>query len=312
MADRHAAVADAPAGNWVDRWAPAAFRPYMRLARMDRPIGAWLLFWPCVWAAALAAGAMGRPWPSPWFILLFGIGALVMRGAGCTYNDLVDRDIDVKVARTASRPLPSGQVTARGALVFLAAQLAVGLAVLLRFDWATVAVGAASLLPVATYPFMKRVTWWPQVVLGLCFAWGALVGWSAETGGLAAPALMLYLAGILWIVGYDTIYALQDIEDDALVGVRSTARLFGEGVRPAVALFYGLTALALAAALALAGAGVAAFAGLAAFSAHLGWQVLRLAPGDPALALRLFRSNRDAGAILALGLLADAALRHAG
>ncbi|GGE34429.1 4-hydroxybenzoate octaprenyltransferase [Agaricicola taiwanensis] len=299
-------VADAVPGNWVDRHAPVWARPYLRLARLDRPIGTWLLFWPCVWGAALAAITLGFPWPNPWHIALCAIGALVMRGAGCTYNDIVDRDIDARVARTASRPLPSGQVTLKGAAAFLAAQLLVGLLVLLQFDTYTIMVGMASLVPVATYPFMKRITWWPQVMLGICFSWGALVGWSGTMGSMDAPAIALYLGALLWTIGYDTIYALQDIEDDALVGVRSTARLFGTRVKAWVGVFYAATILVLGSALIMSAAGLTAFVGLLAFAAHLSYQVAEVQPDDPALALRLFKSNRNAGLIFALGLIADA------
>jgi 4-hydroxybenzoate polyprenyltransferase len=299
-------VADAAPGNWVDHRAPAWARPYLRLARLDRPIGTWLLFWPCVWGAALAAVTLGWPWPDVWQIVLFGIGSLVMRGAGCTYNDIVDRDIDARVARTASRPLPSGQVTLKGALVFLALQLLVGLLVLLQFDSFTRLVGIMALLPVATYPFMKRITWWPQAMLGLCFAWGALVGWSGTMQAMDAPAIALYIGAFLWTIGYDTIYALQDIEDDALVGVHSTARLFGSSVKLWVGVFYALTILLLGSALIMSAAGLTAFIGLVAFAAHLANQVSEVHPDDPALALRLFKSNRNAGLIFAAGLIADA------
>jgi 4-hydroxybenzoate polyprenyltransferase len=229
-----------------------------------------------------------------------------MRGAGCTYNDIVDRDIDARVARTASRPVPSGQVTLRGALAFLVLQLVVGLIVLLQFNIYTVVVGALSLLPVMTYPFMKRVTWWPQAMLGICFAWGALVGWSAAMYSLDAPAIALYLGALAWTIGYDTIYAMQDIEDDALVGVHSTARLFGANVRVWVALFYAVTVLLLGAALIMSAAGLTAFVGLLAFAGHLSSQVSRLQSDDPALALELFKSNRNAGFIFAISLIADA------
>lgn len=299
-------IADASPGNWVDRFAPAWSRPYLRLARLDRPIGTWLLFWPCVWGSALAAGTIGFPWPSFAAIALCAIGALVMRGAGCTYNDIVDRDIDAKVARTASRPLPSGQVTAKKAFAFLVLQLLVGLVVLLQFDSYTIMVGAASLVPVATYPFMKRITWWPQVMLGTCFSWGALVGWSATMETIDAPAIALYLGALFWTIGYDTIYALQDIEDDALVGVRSTARLFGRNVRGWVGFFYALTVLALGSALIMSATGLIAFAGLIGLAAHLSRQVSELQLDDPVLALKLFKSNRNAGLIFAIGLIADA------
>ncbi len=302
------AVADASPGNWVDRWSPPALRPYCRLARLDRPIGAWLLFWPCAWGAGLAALTLGYSWPDPMHILLFALGALAMRGAGCTYNDIVDRDIDAKVARTASRPLPSGQVTLRGALAFLALQLLVGLLVLVQFNTFTIVIGLIAIVPVATYPFMKRITWWPQAMLGICFAWGALVGWSAAMWSLDAPAIALYVGALLWTIGYDTIYALQDIEDDALVGVRSTARLFGTRVKAWVGAFYALTVLMLGAALIMSAAGLTAFVGLLLFAGHLANQVSHLQPDEPARALSLFKSNRTAGLIFTIGLFADAAI----
>ena len=232
-----------------------------------------------------------------------------MRGAGATYNDIVDRDLDAGVARTRGRPLPSGQVSVKAALVFLAAQCAVGLAVLLQFNGFAIATGFASLVPVAFYPFMKRVTSMPQLVLGLAFAWGGLMGWAAAFGDLAAPALLLYAAAIVWTIGYDTIYALQDIEDDEVVGIKSSARLFGARVRLGIGACYGLATLALLAALVLVGAGPIAYLGAAAFGLHLAWQVARVDRRDGALALRLFRSNRDAGLILFALLSLDAILR---
>jgi 4-hydroxybenzoate polyprenyltransferase len=301
-------VADST-GNWVDTRAPAGWRPYLRLARADRPIGSWLLFIPCLWAAALAAIAAGSPWPDPWHIALFAIGAVVMRGAGCTWNDFLDRDIDDKVERTRSRPIPAGQVTAKQALAFAIGLSLVGFVVLLQFNAATIATGIASLGLVAIYPLMKRVTYWPQVFLGLAFSWGALVGWVAVFGRIDPAALALYAGSISWVIAYDTIYAHQDREDDAMVGVKSTARLFEGRTKPALVLFYGIAVALIALALWLAGAGLAGFAGLALFALHLGWQVARLDIDDPALCLRLFKSNRDAGLILFAGLCADAALK---
>ena len=303
-------VADAVRGSWVDVYAPAAWRPYLRLARADRPIGSWLLLLPCWWSAAFAAIAAGQPLPNLWHMLLFAIGAVAMRGAGCTYNDLVDRDIDALVERTRSRPLPAGQVTARQAKIFLVAQVALGALVLLAlaqpFAWI---VGLASLGIVAIYPFMKRITSWPQSVLGLAFSWGALMGWAAAFGNLAAPALLLYAGSILWVIGYDTIYAHQDREDDAIVGVRSTALLFGGRTPLFLSLFYGAAVAVLAAALWTLGAPALAYLGLAAFAAHLAWQVRTLDIADPDLCLRLFKSNRDAGLIFLAGLMAAAAVR---
>jgi 4-hydroxybenzoate polyprenyltransferase len=308
MAGPAGKVADST-GNWVDTRAPSGWRPYLRLARADRPIGSWLLLIPCLWAAALAAVASGAALPNLWHIALFAIGAVVMRGAGCTWNDVIDRDIDGKVERTRSRPIPSGQVTARQAFLFAVGLSLVGFVVLAQFNLFAILTGIASLGIVAIYPLMKRVTWWPQVFLGLAFSWGALMGWAAAFGRLDAPAFVLYAASIAWVIGYDTIYAHQDREDDAMVGVKSTARLFADNTKPALTGFYALAVILLAVALVLAGAGLAAWLGLAAFAGHLAWQVRRLDVNDPALCLRLFKSNRDAGLILFAGLVADAALR---
>ena len=239
--------------------------------------------------------------PDLWSLLLFLIGAIVMRGAGCTYNDILDRDLDAGVSRTKGRPLPSGRVSPRAAAVFLVAEALVGLAVLLTFNRFSIWLGIASLLVVAIYPLMKRITSWPQAALGLAFSWGALIGWSARFGGLAAPALLLYAAAFCWTLGYDTIYALQDARDDAIVGIKSTARLFGRHARLAVATFYLLTALLAQAALLTAGGGLFAEFGWAAFAAHLAWQVYWLDGANEATALALFRSNRDAGLLLFFG-----------
>ncbi|RVU19739.1 4-hydroxybenzoate octaprenyltransferase [Methylobacterium oryzihabitans] len=299
-------VADAVRGHWVDRHAPARFRPYLRLARIERPIGWWLLLLPCWWSAALAATAVGRTGPDPWHMLLFLVGAVAMRGAGSTYNDIADRDLDGRVERTRLRPLPSGQIRTRDAAVFLALQALVGLAVLLQFNRVAILVGLASLAPVAIYPFMKRVMPVPQVVLGLAFAWGGLMGWVGLTGSLDAPALWLYAGTIAWVVGYDTIYAVQDIEDDEIAGIKSSARFFGPWVRPAVGACFAVTVAAIAVALHLAGAGPVGMIGAGLFAAHLAWQVWRLDPRDGNRALALFRSNRDAGLILFAGLALDA------
>jgi 4-hydroxybenzoate polyprenyltransferase len=308
MSEAAGRVADAT-GNWVDSLAPRWARPFLRLARADRPIGSWLLLLPCWWSAALAATAAGAPYPHPWHIAAFAIGAVAMRGAGCTWNDLVDRDLDAKVERTRSRPLPSGQVSPRAAAAFLVLQALVGFAVLLTFNGFAIALGIASLSIVAVYPFMKRITWWPQVTLGLAFSWGALMGWAAAFGRLDAAALLLYAGSIAWVIGYDTIYAHQDREEDALIGVRSTARLFGANTRPLLALFYTIASALIAAAFVAAGTGLAAFAGLALFALHLSWQVARLDIDDPARCLSSFKANRDAGLILFAALLVDAALR---
>jgi len=303
------ALPDAVRGHWVDRVAPEAWRPYLRLARIERPIGWWLLLLPCWWSAALAALAAGRGAPDPWHCLLFLVGAIAMRGAGSTYNDIVDRDLDGRVERTRLRPLPSGQVSLKGALTFLALQCLVGLAVLLQFNGFAIATGFASIGIVGLYPFMKRIFWLPQIVLGLAFAWGALMGWAAAFGALSPAALLLYAGAIAWVVGYDTIYALQDIEDDEIAGIKSSARFFGDHVRSGIAVCYVLAVLLIAASLARVGAGILGFLGLGLFSLHLAWQVLRADPADGARALRLFRANRDAGLILFAGLVADASLR---
>lgn len=306
---RAPALPDAVARHWVDRSAPAAFRPYLRLARIERPIGWWLLLLPCWWSAALAAIAAAKPLPDPLHCLLFWIGAVAMRGAGSTYNDIVDRKLDAKVERTRDRPLPSGQVSVRAALAFLIALALIGLLVLLQLNRFAIATGFASLGIVALYPFMKRVMWLPQIVLGLAFAWGGLMGWAAAFGRLDPPAILIYLAAVAWTVGYDTIYALQDIEDDEVAGIKSSARLFGARVRPAVALCYGLAVALLVGSLAAVGAGALAYLGAAAFALHLSWQVKTIDPKDGELALRLFRSNRDAGLILFAGLTLAALVR---
>ena len=302
-------VADST-GNWVDGFAPAWTRPYLRLARLDRPIGSWLLLMPCWWSAGLAAVAAGTN-VDPWHVALFFIGAFAMRGAGCTWNDIVDRDLDAQVERTRSRPIPSGQVTVASAAVFLALQAFVGLAVLLQFNSFTVGVGLASLAVVAVYPFMKRITYWPQIVLGLAFSWGALMGWPATFARLDPPALLLYAGAIAWVIGYDTIYAHQDREDDALIGIKSTALLFRERTKPMLALFYALAVLFIALAGWSAGAGIVFVLGLVAFAAHLGWQIRRLDIDDTVNCLMVFKSNRDAGLILFAGLVLDAAVRYA-
>ena len=304
-------VADST-GNWVDRWAPSFTQPYLRLARADRPIGSWLLLLPCWWSTALAADAAGIPWPNFKLLALFAIGAVVMRGAGCTWNDILDRKLDAAVERTRSRPIPSGQVSVKAALAFLVLQALVGLAVLLQLNQFAVVTGIASLLVVALYPLAKRVTNFPQIVLGLAFSWGALMGWAAVFGRLDPPALILYAGTIFWVVGYDTIYAHQDREDDALLGVGSTALFFGRSTRPAVAVLYAGTVVAVA----IAGFGIEAgpvfYPGVAAFALHLAWKVRALDISDPARCLRVFRSNRDAGLILFAGIACDALSRSYG
>ena len=303
-----ARVADAT-GNWVDTRAPLWSRPYLRLARLDRPIGSWLLLLPCWWSAAIASALARDVSRLPIVIGLFFFGAFAMRGAGCTWNDITDRDLDARVERTRSRPIPAGQVSVRQAFAFLVAQALVGLAVLLQFNGFAVATGIASLTIVAVYPFMKRTTWWPQVVLGLAFSWGALMGFAVLLGGIGLPALVLYAGSIAWVIGYDTIYAHQDTEDDALIGVKSTARLFAARTHQALVVFYGLAVILIGVALRLSGTGPAGWFGLAAFAVHLAWQIGRLDISDPALCLRIFKSNRDAGLLLFAGLLVDALMR---
>jgi 4-hydroxybenzoate polyprenyltransferase len=303
-----ARVADAT-GNWVDTRAPMWSRPYLRLARFDRPIGSWLLLMPCWWSAALASGVAGDIRRLPLVIGLFFVGAFVMRGAGCTWNDITDRDLDARVERTRSRPIPAGQISVTQAVAFLVAQALIGLSVLLQFNRFAIATGIASLVIVAIYPFMKRITWWPQIVLGLAFSWGALMGFAVMLARIDPAALWLYAGSIAWVIGYDTIYAHQDAEDDALIGIKSTALLFGARTRPALVVFYGLAVVLIGMALAASGARWPAVIGLVAFAAHLVWQIVRLDISDPALCLRIFKSNRDAGLLLFAGLLIDAVTR---
>src|SRR5215472_14586998 len=286
-------VADAT-GNWVDGLAPPFTRPYLRLARLDRPIGSWLLLMPCWWSVGLAGMHNGH-FPSLSHILLFFIGAFAMRGAGCTWNDLVDRNLDGMVERTRSRPIPSKQVSVLQATLFMLAQALVGLLVLIQFNWFTVMTGFASLLVVVIYPFMKRITYWPQIFLGLAFSWGALMGWPAAFGRLDWPALVLYAGSISWVIGYDTIYAHQDREDDLLIGIKSTALLFGERTPSMLSIFYMCAVVLIAAAGFLAGGRIIFAIGLVAFALHLAWQVRSLNIADPALCLTVFKSNRDAG-----------------
>src|SRR4051794_6154324 len=302
-------VADST-GNWVDSLAPAWTRPYLRLARLDRPIGSWLLLMPCWWSVALATIAAREAWPNFWHLILFLIGAFAMRGAGCTWNDIVDRNLDGRVERTRSRPIPSGQVTVKAAAVFLIVQALIGLAVLLQFNRFGVGMGIASLAIVAVYPFMKRITYWPQIVLGLAFSWGALMGWAAAFGRLDWPALLLYAGAISWVIHYDTIYAHQDREDDALLGLKSTALLFGPRTKAMLALFSAGAVLLIAIAGWRVEAGTVFYLGLAAFAAHLAWQIWRIDISDPALCLKVFKGNRNAGLILFAGMLLDAAVQN--
>lgn len=294
-------VADAPAGNWVDRWAPAATRPYLRLSRADRPIGTWLLLIPCLWGIALGAMLDGfRLWDL-WLVLSCGLGAFVMRGAGCTWNDITDREIDAQVARTRSRPIPSGQVTVRGALAWMGVQAGISLLILLTFPALAIVLGFIAIVPVLIYPFAKRFTWWPQVFLGIAFNWGALLLWAAHSGTMSWTPFVIYVAGISWTLFYDTIYAHQDTEDDALIGVKSTARLFGDKSADWLRWFLAGTVLLLGFAVVLACRDrsilslVVALIGPWALGWHLSWQLMWFDPKNEAGLLRLFRSNRDAG-----------------
>ncbi|MCY4260641.1 MAG: 4-hydroxybenzoate octaprenyltransferase [Rhodobacteraceae bacterium] len=303
-------VPDSVAGNWVDRHAPASWRPYFRLSRLDRPIGTWLLLLPCWWGLLLAANMTGA-WTigHTWIAMACAIGAVLMRGAGCTWNDITDRDLDARVARTRSRPLPSGQIRISHAAIWLTLQSLIAFAILLTFNRFTIMLGVASLITVVIYPFAKRFTWWPQIFLGIAFNWGALLGWAAVTGSLGPAPLLLYLAGITWTLYYDTIYAHQDIEDDALVGIKSTARLFGDRSRICLWVFLaastGLYALALILALPdestiLDGA---LYAGaVIGFGAHMIMQMRRLDLNDPASCLAAFRSMRNTGLLPCLFL----------
>ena len=296
--------ADAIATSWVD-WAPARVQPYLRLMRLDRPIGTWLLFWPSVFGLTLGATVQQRPFGHRndiWLLFLFAAGAVVMRGAGCTYNDIVDRDIDAKVERTRGRPIPSGAVSVLAAWIFLAVQCAAGLLILFQLNRFSIFLGAASLVLIALYPFMKRITWWPQAWLGLTFNWGALLGFASQTGGVTTADLLLYAGCFFWTLGYDTIYALQDVEDDTLIGVRSTARLFGAWSPVWIGVFYAL-------AFVLIPAGSFMIHGWAAVllfmpaGVHLFWQVWKVDVDNPALCLKLFRSNRETGAFMAAALI---------
>ncbi len=297
------------AHDWVERFMPRVTRPYARLSRFDRPIGTWLLLLPCWWSVAMATMASGGGVPSVWYLLLFAIGAIAMRGAGCTYNDIVDRDFDAKVARSRSRPIPSGQVSVTQAWVFLVAQCLTGLLVLLQFNGFAIVVGLASLLVVAAYPFMKRITYWPQFVLGLAFNWGALMGWAVVLGELSLSAFLLYVGGILWTLAYDTIYAHQDKEDDVMIGLKSTALKFGEATGTWLTWFFAAAFVFFAAAAFTAGAGLVFYLGLAVAGAHAVWQLRTLDIDNPELCLKLFRSNRDLGLIIFAAFTVDAILQ---
>jgi 4-hydroxybenzoate polyprenyltransferase len=296
---------DAVPSGWVEEM-PPGLQPYLRLMRLDRPIGIWLLYWPCVFGLILGAAAEGRMLPRLPFLLLMGIGAIVMRGAGCTFNDIVDRDFDAKVARTRDRPIPSGAVSVKQAVLFALGLSLLGLLILLAFNRITILIGASSLLLVVVYPFMKRITWWPQAWLGLTFNWGALVGYAAESAQLDPAALLLYAGCFFWTLGYDTIYAHQDKEDDALIGVKSSALRLGRQTRPFLYIFYVLACLFIMAAGLLAGLGTAFAIGLCGAGAHLVWQVRTLDIDRPLRCLRLFRANRDTGALIAAAMLVGA------
>ncbi len=296
---RTADRSDIRQGDWVERYLPAATRPYARLARLDRPIGTWLLLFPGWWGIALAS----KRWPAPILLLLFAIGAIAMRGAGCTLNDIADRDYDAQVARTRLRPLPSGAVSVGQAFVFLLFQLAIGATVLFSLNRTTILLGSAVLLLIVTYPFMKRITHWPQIFLGVNFKWGALIGWTAVTGALGWPPLLLYLGGIFWTIGYDTIYAHQDKEDDVRIGVKSSAIALGSLTRPSLVAFYAAAILLWGAAGLLAGLGAMFWVGLAAGAAQLVWQAISVAIDEPADCLTKFRSNRFVGWLMLTGII---------
>jgi 4-hydroxybenzoate polyprenyltransferase len=298
-------VADALPDHWADRVLPSAWRPYARLARLERPIGWWLLLLPCWWGLLLGQIELGGGVPNLWFAALFLIGAIAMRGAGCTLNDIADRNFDGRVERTRSRPIPSGQVSVAQALVFLGLLSLIGLAVLLQFNRFTIVLGASSLLIVAVYPFMKRITHWPQAVLGLAFNWGALVGWSSVHGSLAWPPVLLYAGGIAWTLAYDTIYAHQDKEDDVLIGVKSTALKFGEHSLPWLAGFFFAALALIDGAIWFAGGSLIAHAGVAGAGLHAAWQLSRFDAGNSMRCLELFRSNRIFGLVITLSLLLD-------
>ena len=299
-------IVDAPPQNWVEQRLPQNFVAYAQLMRLDRPIGWWLLLLPCWWGLLLGQIASGMNVRILiWHGLLFLAGAIVMRGAGCTLNDIADQNFDAKVARTKQRPIASGRVSRTQALVFLVAQLLVGLVILLQFNRYTILLAIGSLLIVAIYPFMKRITHWPQAVLGLAFNWGALVGWSATHASLSPAALLTYGGGIFWTLAYDTIYAHQDKEDDVLIGVKSTALLFGANTKPWLGFFLVVAGALITGGFYFANAGFWAYAGLAAAALHGAWQVWRFDHADANLCLKLFRANRMLGLLLAAGLLMD-------
>ena len=302
-ADATSVVADASAGSWVYQLAPQGLQPYLKLARLDRPVGVWLLLWPCWWSLLLATPG-GQP-PNLVYMALFALGAIAMRGAGCTYNDIVDRDIDAKVARTALRPIPAGEVSTKAAAASLVFQSLVGLAVLVQFNLFSIWLGISSLALVALYPFMKRITWWPQAWLGLTFNWGALMGWAVLRADIGLPAIILYGACLFWTLGYDTIYAHQDREDDALIGVKSSARRLGSNTRPALFLFYGLFAAGLAYSFYQLGFGPAFWIAFLIAVVQLARQIVQLDIDDGDQCLSLFKSNITLGGVLFIGMFID-------
>ena len=285
-------ASDIPRGSWVDRWLPEAARPYARLARFDRPIGTWLLLFPCWWSLALAIENWSDIKGVLWLFILFGLGAKIMRGAGCCMNDIADRDFDGSVARTKDRPIPSGLISVKQAVIFMGFLSALGLTILLQFNWFAVALGAASLILVAIYPFTKRFTFWPQFVLGLTFNWGALLGWAVVRGDIQLPAIILYIAGIFWTLGYDTIYALQDKEDDALIGIKSTALALSGNVKLWLYLFYTATVILMGVSGWLIALSWPFYIGLALTTMHGVWQVWDLKIDNPHDCLAKFKSNR--------------------
>ncbi len=303
---------DAAKANWVDTLAPAVARPYLKLARIDRPIGWWLLLLPCWWSAGLAAVAGPAMLPNLWHCALFFIGAVVMRGAGCTYNDIIDRDIDAQVARTRGRPIASGAISARNAAIFMVVLSFIGLGVLVQFNLFAIGLGICSLAVVAAYPFMKRITHWPQAVLGLAFSWGALMGWAGAFGTLDWPAIALYAGAVLWVVGYDTIYAHQDREDDAMIGMKSTALKFGAATPKWLTGFFGLSWLLTVGAGLMAGAGVVFIVAMLPAAAHLAWQIITLDVDDADNCLTRFKSNRDYGLMVFAAFVLTAALGVSG
>ncbi|MBO21447.1 MAG: 4-hydroxybenzoate octaprenyltransferase [Rhodospirillaceae bacterium] len=292
----HHNVSDIPRGNWLDRYAPAGTRPFARLMRLDRPIGTWLLLLPGWWALTITA--QSGTWPNLLWVALFGIGAILMRGAGCVINDFFDRNLDARVTRTSDRPLASGAVSVRAALALLTALLALSFAILVQFNIFAIAIGTLSLVLIVPYPLMKRITWWPQAWLGLTFNWGALLGWAVVRAELDPAAFVLYAAGFFWTLGYDTIYAHQDKEDDALVGIKSTARLLGSKSRPSVAGFYIVTIALLVATGWMTALTWPYWAGLTLAAAHLAWQTITIEFDDAKDCLAKFKSNRDFGLIV--------------